>query len=267
MTGTPPTPQQLKSCCAAAYGSDIVAVLLGESYHPGGLALTRHLASALDLSAGARVLDVASGRGATAILLAAEHQVRVDGVDLSAGNIARAKGAAAAAGLTARVTFRPGDAENLPYPDGWFDAVVCECAWCTFPDKPAAATQLARVLQPGGRVGITDVVADTARLPVELTTLAAWIACVADARRLDDYVLLLTDAGLTVTRAERHDPAMTRMIDQIEARLALVRLTAREQAEALGVDFNRAGPILQAARAAVAAGSLGYGLVTARRPP
>ena len=67
------TGQRLKACCAAAYGSDVVTLLLGDSYHPGGLGLTRRLAAALGLSPGARVLDVASGRGATAILLAREH--------------------------------------------------------------------------------------------------------------------------------------------------------------------------------------------------
>ena len=50
-----------------------------------------------------------------------------------------------------------GDAERLPLPDNTFDALVCECAFCTFPDKATAAAEFARVLRPGGRVGITDV--------------------------------------------------------------------------------------------------------------
>jgi hypothetical protein len=59
---------------------------------------------------------------------------------------------------------------------------------------------------------------------------------------------------------------MTRMIDQIEARLGVVRMTARHRAEALGVDVDRAGPVLAAARGAVAAGALGYGLLVAEKP-
>jgi ubiquinone/menaquinone biosynthesis C-methylase UbiE len=260
------TTDQIKSCCAAAYSSDIVTLLLGDSYHPGGLALTRHLASYLNLTADAWALDVACGRGTTALLLATEHRARVDGVDLSTANVALARGAAAAAGLPDRVAFTVGDAERLPYPDATVDAVVCECALCTFPDKPTAAAEFARVLRPGGRAGITDVVSHPNRLPAELTGIGAWIACVADARPLPAYADLLTNAGLRVMHTERHDTAMTRMIDQIEARLGVVRMTSRHRAEALGVDLDRAGPILAAARAAVADGTLGYGLLVAEKP-
>lgn len=258
-------PARVKACCANAYSSDIVGLLLGDSYHPGGLTLTRHLATLLGLQPGQRVLDLAAGRGTTALLLAHEHRVHVNGLDLSAANIALARGVADDAGLADQVTFTVGDAEHLPYPDAAFDAVICECALCTFPDKPQAVSEIARVLKPGGRLGLTDVTADPTRLPAELQTLAAWAACVADARPLAEYTTLLAQAGLTVTTTEHHSHALTRMIDQIEARLQLVRMTARQRAETLGIDFTRAGPILAAARAAVANGELGYGLVIARR--
>jgi arsenite methyltransferase len=166
MTSLEHTNEHTKACCAAAYGSDAVALLLGDSYDPGGLALTRRLAGALGLSPGDRVLDVASGRGATALLLAREYGLQVQGVDLSAANVALAEGAARAAGLADRVSFLRGDAEQLPHGDGLFDAVMCECAFGTFPDKPTAAAELARVLRPGARVGITDVTANPARLPL-----------------------------------------------------------------------------------------------------
>lgn len=258
--------EEIKSCCAAAYGSDVVALLLGDSYHPGGLTLTRRLATVLDLKPGERVLDVASGRGTTALLLAQEYGAYVDGLDLSGANVALAQGAVDAAGLTGQISVRVGDAERLPYADGLFDAVVCECAFCTFPDKTTAAAELARMLRPGGQVGITDVVADPDRLPPELTSLTAWIACVADARPLDEYARLLADAGLAVVWSERHDQAILRMLDQIEARLSLVRLTSGARAAELGVDFDRAPAVLAAARSAVGAGSLGYGLLVAEKP-
>ena len=66
----PPTGEAAKACCAAAYGSDVATLLLGDSYHPGGLTLTRRLAAQLGLRRDAHVLDVASGRGATAMALA-----------------------------------------------------------------------------------------------------------------------------------------------------------------------------------------------------
>lgn len=263
---TVPTPEETKACCAQAYGSDIVALLLGESYHPGGLTLTRRLAGQLTLPADAHVLDVASGRGTTAVLLAQGFGLHVTGVDLSAANVALARGRADAEGLGDRVTFTMGDAEHLPCPDAAFDAAVIECALCTFPNKQTAASEIARVLRPGGRLGLTDVVAEERRLPAELGTLAAHIACIADALPLGGYADLLAAAGLRVTRAERHDTALTRMIDQIEARLALVRLTDRARAGRLGLDRGRAERAMAAARTAVTDGAVGYGLLIAEKP-
>ena len=259
-------PGEVKACCAAAYSSDLVALLLGDSYHPGGQALTRRLAAGLDLREGQSVLDVASGRGTSALTIANEYDVSVVGVDLSSANVALGNGAAQAAGLSGRVGFRVGDAEKLPVPDGSVDAVVCECALCTFPDKPAAAAEFARVLRPGGRVGITDVTVDPDRLPPELTTLGAWVACVADARPAAEYADILTRAGLRVTAIERHDATIGRMIDQIEARLQFLRLTSRARLDEHGVDVNRARPVLGAARTAVADGVLGYALLVADKP-
>jgi arsenite methyltransferase len=257
---------EAKACCAAAYGSDVVALLLGESYHPGGLALTRRLADRIGLGPGTAVLDVAAGRGATALLLAAEYGVDVTGIDLSPVNVAAATAAADDAGRAGTVRFRPGDAERLPVDNDAYDAVVCECAFCTFPDKPTAATELARALRPGGRAGLTDVTIDPDRLPPELAGLGGWIACVADARPVDEYAAILTAAGLRVIATERHDTAIATMLDQIEARLTLVRMTARDRAEALGLDFNRAPAVFAAARAAVVDGVLGYALLVAEKP-
>ncbi|MGP3999310.1 class I SAM-dependent methyltransferase [Streptomyces sp. 8N706] len=261
----PPAGEEMKACCAAAYSSDVVTLLLGDSYHPGGTALTRRLADALTLGPGERVLDVASGRGTTALLLADTYDAHVDGVDYSAANAALAQGAAQAAGLAGKARFTTGDAEQLPYPDGVFGAVVCECALCTFPDKAQAAAEFARVLRPGGRLGITDVTAAPGRLPPELTTLGARIACIADAQPLQEYARILSGAGLRTVTTERHDQAMLRMIDQIEARLNLLRMTARDKLTTAGVDLDAAPGVLGAARSAVADGALGYALLIAAR--
>ncbi|WP_306362763.1 class I SAM-dependent methyltransferase [Nocardia sp. CC227C] len=161
---TPPYPwlgplsdAEFKTCCVDASSRDAVALLLGDSYHPGGTALTRKLADRLGLHSADRVLDVASGPGATARLLAATYAVTIDGIDLSEAAVARAETAADAADLGERVRFQRGDAEAIPFPAAAFDAVVCECALCLFPDKARAATEFARVLRTGGRVGVTDV--------------------------------------------------------------------------------------------------------------
>ena len=90
-------------------------------------------------------------------------------------------------------------------PDNTFHALVCECAFCLFPDKPTAPGEFARVLRPGGRVGITDVTVAESGLPPELSRLTAWVACIADARPVDDYTAILGAAGLRTVHTERHD--------------------------------------------------------------
>ncbi|WP_306371427.1 class I SAM-dependent methyltransferase [Nocardiopsis sp. CC223A] len=261
----PMDPEETKSCCAAAYGRDAVALLLGESYHPGGLALTRLLATRMGLRARDRVLDVACGPGATARLLALEPGARVDGVDLGEHTLATARAETERAGLSDRVRFLRGDAERLPAPDAAYDALVCECALCTFPDKAAAASEFARVLRPGGHAGITDVTVAEGGLPDELSGLAGWVACVADARPAADYSALLAQAGLATVTTERHDGALARMIDRIEARVRLLRMTAPERLVAAGVDTDALAPYLDAARRAVADGRIGYALIVARK--
>ena len=256
-------PEELKVCCSTAYQRDAVALILGESYHPGGLDLTRRLARSIDLRTGQRVLDVASGPGATAFLLAAEFGVEVDGVDLGDQQVAAANAKAAANGLSERVRFHVGDAERLPLPDESVDAVVCECAFCTFPDKPTAASEMARVLRPGGRIGITDVALDPDRLHEELKTLAGWVACLADARPVEQYVDLLADAGLKVTLREAHDAALARMIEQIDARLVAFQMAKVPALD--GVDFGTARQRTALAARAVRDGIAGYTLLVAEK--
>ena len=185
-----------KACCAAAYGVDVVGLFLGDSYHPGGADLTRRLADLLALSPGERVLDVAAGIGTSALLLALERHVDVLGIDLGENQIDRARLRASVAGLARRARFELGDAERLTVDEGSFDAAVCECAFCTFPDKATAAAELARVVRPGGRIGISDVWLHPEHLDPELAGLAGRIACLADARPVDELCALLERGGM-----------------------------------------------------------------------
>ena len=259
------SPEQIKACCAAAYSSDAAALLLGDSYHPGGAALTRRLATLLELAPGQRVADIASGPGVTARLLAGEYGVTVDGVDIAAPIVQRAQESVAGSGVAGTIRFHLGDSDALPLPDNGFDAAVSECAYCTFPDKTAAAAEFARILRPGGRLGLADVtIADTG-LPAELTTVSSWVACIADARPLTHYTGTLTDAGLRVTHTETHDHALARMIDQIEARLHLARMTFPQALSDAGVDADAVLGYIDRARRAVVDGLIGYALIVAQK--
>jgi arsenite methyltransferase len=240
---------EIKACCAAAYPSPAARFLLGDSFHPGGPALTSRLVQALQVGPGDLVVDVACGLGTSACQLAREAGCDVVGVDLAPPEAAD----------DPHVRFVRGDAEALPLADASVDGVLCECAFCTFPDKPAAARELARVLRPGARLALSDLTARPAELAASLVTLQGWVACVADARPLNEIADLLARAGLDVEHTETHNDALAALLDRVEARLKVATLLAAHATRA-------ARGLLHDVRRAAEAGSLGYGVVIARRP-
>lgn len=254
-------PDELKSCCATAYSSAAARWLLGDTFHPGGARITSRLARPLQVGPGALVLDVASGPGTSALQVARDTGCDVIGVDLAAESVAAATRAAEAAGLGQRVRFVEGDAEALPLADAAVDGALCECALCTFPDKAMAARQLTRVLKPGARVAIADITAMPDELPASLRSTQAWIACIADARPLDEIAALLEDAGLLVETAERHDHELQTMLDQIDARLKLAHMLG---AAPFGHDVVTARELVTGAKDLLGRGVLGYAVVVAR---
>ncbi|MDQ3587734.1 MAG: methyltransferase domain-containing protein [Actinomycetota bacterium] len=257
--------QDAKGCCASLYEAEPVRWLLGGELHPGGERLTRRTAELADLG-GARVVDVASGAGASAQLLAGELGAEVVGVELGAAAVQRARAAAHQAGLGERVSFREGDAEALPLPDASVDAALCECSLCVFPSKATAVAEMARVVRPGGVLAISDVVADVQALPPSLRSPAARVACVADALSEPALVELLEHGGLELIVRERHDAELAAMIDRVEARLRVARMLAVPALESFRGDIAAAVELARAAKEAVADGRLGYGIVVARRP-
>ncbi len=257
---------EIKACCAAAYGSDAARWLLGDRLHPGGSPLTARLVDALGVGRGALVADVACGSGASGLQAAAQAGCDVVGIDLAATNVELARTAADAAGLAGRARFIRGDAEALPLDDASVDGVLCECALCTFPDKSAAAREFARVLRPGAVLALSDMTAEPDRLPGELRSLAAWIACIGDARPLTEVADLLSGHGLVVTRRERHDGALRALVERAEARLRLARSLRSSIPTDLAGSVERGLAIAAAAHKAIASGALGYGVVIARRP-
>jgi arsenite methyltransferase len=249
-----------KGCCARLYESDAVRWLLDGQLHPGGERLTLRLAELAGIGPGRRVLDVACGSGATALLLGRELGCITVGVDLGAGAIEQARRAVRAG---ERASFLVGDAEALPLPDAGFDVALSECSLCVFPDKPRAIAEMARVVRPGGTVAVADVTADLAALPARLGTAAARVACVADARSADEYVALLRGAGCEPFAIEPHDSELLAMAERVEARLRVARMLAPpgDQRERV----REAAALARMAIEAIARGSLGYVLIVARR--
>ena len=258
--------ETVKQCCARLYESDFARLLLGESFHPGGTRLTERLGELLGLGAQSRVLDIASGTGTSALFLAERFGCEVVGVDYGRHNVEQSNAAATARGLDKRVHFRTGDAERLPFPEVSFDAVICECAFCTFPDKTTAAREFARVLRSGGGIGLSDLTRGPL-FPEELSGLLAWVACIADAQPVDTYVRYLCDAGFRVERVEPHDEALLEMVNQVRTKLLGTEiLVGLKKLELPGVDFTAAKEMARSAASAIQQGSLGYAILHASKP-
>jgi ubiquinone/menaquinone biosynthesis C-methylase UbiE len=259
------SPEEVKQCCAQLYESDFAKLLLGDSFHPGGLKLTERLGTLLQLTATSRVLDVASGTGASALFLARRFGCEVIGIDLSRQNVLRATQAAAIQGLSELVQFQHSDAEQVGFPDGSFDAVICECAFCTFPDKAAAAREIERVLRSGGRIGLSDLTRGQ-ELADQLKGLLAWIACIADAQPIESYIEYLRFAGFGHDKVEPHHEAMIEMADQIRAKLLGAEiLVGLKKLNLPGVNFAKAKDLLKLAQEAIVDGHLGYAIITASK--
>lgn len=255
----------VKACCAKLYESDFARLLLGDSFHPGGLRLTARLGEQLQLDSHSHVLDVACGKGESAIFLARRFACRVTGIDFGAVNVHDAAVRAENTEVAQLLCFRQGDAESLPFADGSFDAVLCECAFCTFPEKCAAALEFARVLKTRGRIALSDLTR-SGELPEDLRGLLAWVACIADARPTAEYVSYLESAAFTGINVEPQDHALAEMVHNIQGKLLSVELMSKLQKLDLGgIDLAQAKSLAKAASEAVRTGLLGYAIVTGER--
>ena len=253
-------PDELKTCCADAYGSPLARLLLGDSFHPGGRALTTKLIGSLRVGHDDLVVDVACGIGTSALQLIGETGCRVVGVDLSPANVREASDAADSNGIQDRVRFLVGDAEALPLDSSSADGALCECALCTFPDQRGAVRELARVLKPGTRLALSDVTAEESLLPDELRTLQAWVACIAAARPADQIAALLESEAFSVESIENHDDALLELLGRLGSRLRVVAMYG-----AAAGALDGAPALVELAREAVISGTLGYASLVARR--
>lgn len=125
-------------------------------YHTGGLVSTRKLAELCRVDSTKKVLMVGCGEGFSACYLARKIGCEVVGIDIAELSIEKAKMRAIRQGISDRVEFRVGDAYVLPFEAGTFDAVITEFV-SQFLDRGRAFKEFARVLKPGGYVGINEM--------------------------------------------------------------------------------------------------------------
>jgi arsenite methyltransferase len=149
-----------------------------------------------DLHEGEVVLDLGSGGGIDVLLSAKRvgHKGLAYGVDMTDEMLELARRNASDAGVT-NARFLKGDIENIPLPDDSIDVVISNCVVNLSTDKPQVLREIFRVLRPGGRVGISDVVAEDRLSPEERGERGSYVGCIAGALSKTEYETGLADAG------------------------------------------------------------------------
>jgi len=150
-----------------------------------------------ELREGETVLDLGSGGGIDVLLSARRvgPTGRAIGVDMTDEMLALARRNANDAGV-ANVEFRKGTIESLPLDDASVDVVISNCVINLASDKQAVFREIGRVLRPGGRMGVSDVVADDLLTPAQRAERGSYVGCIAGALSFREFRAGLRDAGL-----------------------------------------------------------------------
>jgi arsenite methyltransferase len=151
-----------------------------------------------ELREGETVLDLGSGAGADVLISARRvgPAGRAIGLDMTDEMLALARANAAAAGAT-NAEFVKGYIEQIPLPDASVDVVISNCVINLAADKRVVIAEASRVLRPGGRLAVTDIVADPDMDDATRADMQQWTGCVAGALTEEDFRAALTDTGFT----------------------------------------------------------------------
>ncbi len=158
------------------------------------------------LKPGETVLDLGSGGGFDCFLAVREvgESGQVIGVDMTSEMVSKARTNAEKAGYL-NVDFRFGEIENLPVDDGVVDVIISNCVINLSPDKPEVFKESFRVLKPGGRLAVSDIVA-TAELPEQLKNdMELFTGCMSGASSIEDIRSMLNDAGFEAVTIKPKD--------------------------------------------------------------
>jgi len=177
------------------------------------------------LEPGQTVLDLGSGGGIDCFLAAKQvgPSGMVIGVDMTPAMLDRARANKAKMGAT-NVDFRLGEIEHLPVADQSVDVVISNCVINLSPDKPQVFREAFRVLKPGGKLAVSDIVTDGPLPQVIKDNLSAWAGCVAGAMDVADYVAAIESAGfhrVDVQPVNWQQEAVIEAVDQHGQKVAL----------------------------------------------
>lgn len=173
------------------------AAEVGLTKHLGGVGATEELIELCHIGEGKYILDVGCGAGVTPCFIAKRYGCRVVGVDISEGMIERSKERAKREKVADRVEFRVADAQDLPFEDDLFDAVITESVTAFPEDKQRAVNEYVRVTKPGGYVGLNESIWLKVPPPPEVVAWASQdVGANVKPLTSDAWVELLESAGL-----------------------------------------------------------------------
>jgi SAM-dependent methyltransferase len=190
------------ACCTdGSVGPDLYSALERDEL-PGAVVMASlgcgNPMAVADLHPGERVLDLGSGGGIDVLLSARRvgPTGRAFGLDMTDEMLTLAQRNAAEAGTT-NVEFLKGQIEAIPLPAQSVDVVISNCVVNLAADKPSVFREIARVLRPGGRIGITDIVAEDALTPEQRAERGNYVGCIAGALSFSEFEAGLREVGLT----------------------------------------------------------------------
>jgi len=174
------------------------AAEVGLTKHIGGTEATDALVNLCEIVKGSLVLDVGCGVGVSPCYLAQKYGCQVVGVDILEKMVVRSRERAKKLKLHDRVEFKVADAQDLPFEDDMFDAVITESVTAFSKDKQRAVSEYVRVTKSGGYVGLNETVWLKVPPPPEIKAWAAQdVGATVEPLPVDEWVALLKNAGLT----------------------------------------------------------------------
>jgi len=255
-------------CCSDLYQLPLTQLLLGDSFHPGGLTLTKKLAEKTLVNRQSVILDIAAGKGGSAQFLNRQYGAHVLALDLGLKNLQKIPA------NIKKIQAIQANALTLPIKDNSIDVVFCECALCTFTDRQAVIKEIYRVLKPHGFVAVSDIYLNQP-LPQQLNNnISRWL-CIGEALTANACQACFEENASNVNEAIKKTPLFEQIrftdqsqylldniktIEQKLRKLAFLPLIKQLSSEIKNFPY-------QQLKQFIIDGGAGYYLLTARKSP